>query len=158
MTSEEARCLALRADLVRNWEMVREHLARARSVSPAAGAPEASHVALSLDHAYQAFETLLVRLERALGLAPRIGAGWHAALLDAAGRELPGLRDAVFPPSARDDWAALLGFRHFLRHAYLVELDANKLATNTVRLERAVAATAASVQALVAAVAVPPSE
>jgi hypothetical protein len=39
------------------------------------------------------------------------------------------------------DWDALLRFRHFLRHAYVLGLDAERLASNIDRLERAVAAT-----------------
>jgi hypothetical protein len=35
----------------------------------------------------------------------------------------------------------LLAFRHFLRHAYAVELDAERLTENTRRLRRAVEAT-----------------
>lgn len=75
----------LRAEVERDWEMAVAQLALARTVEPGAGAPEAALVALSLDHAYQAFENVLVRLERALGLPSRTGSDWHRSLLaDAA--------------------------------------------------------------------------
>ena len=105
------------------------------------GAPQAALVALSLDHAYQAFETILTRVERAIGLPERAGGSWHAALLSDAALALPGLRPPLFPSSALADWDALLRFRHFLRHAYVVDLDPERLATNCARLERSVAAT-----------------
>jgi hypothetical protein len=91
-----------------------------------------------------------VRIERALGLPARGGAEWHAQFLRDAGLAVPGLRHAAYPAEAARDWVALLGFRHFLRHAYVVELDAGKLRTNVAHLERAVAATGPYVAALVA--------
>ena len=45
----------------------------------------------------------------------------------------------------------MLAFRHFLRHAYAVELDAGKLAETTRDFERAVAATSKSIQDLLLA-------
>lgn len=51
-------------------------------------------MALSLDHAYQALETILVRIERALGLPERSGPGWHALLLADTALVIPGLRSA----------------------------------------------------------------
>jgi hypothetical protein len=41
------------------------------------------------------------------------------------------------------DWDALLRFRHFLRHAYVVDLDPSKLAHTRDRLDHAVAVTEA---------------
>ncbi len=143
--------LAVRAELERDWRMVRAHLQRARSVAPSAGPPEASHVALSLDHAYQAFESLLVRLELALGLPRRAGSDWHAAILRAAVEAIPGLRAAIVPRDALTEWEALLSFRHFLRHAYTIDLDPAKLAQNVTRLEAAVATTETPLQGLFAA-------
>jgi hypothetical protein len=98
-------------------------------------------VALSLDHAYQAFETILLRLERSAGLPERTGRAWHTALLGDAAIAVTGLRPAVFPPESLADWDAVLRFRHFLRHAYVITLDPEKLRGNVARLERAVAST-----------------
>lgn len=151
MTALDARLVQLAADLRREWGIVEANLARARSVDPTASAPEAAFVALALDHLYQAFETLLLRLERALALPERAGGGWHAALLADAGLPLPGLRAAVFPLEAERHWQALLRFRHFLRHAYAVELDPRELAANVRHAEAAVAATVPAFEALIAA-------
>lgn len=141
----------LREELARDWRMVEEHLHNATSADPAQGLPLASFVALSLDHAYQAFETLLVRLERSLGLPERSGKDWHRALLADATLPLAELRPAICPREVELDWEALLKFRHFLRHAYAVALDPDKLRANVQRLSRAVAATAPLVRALVEA-------
>ena len=141
MSPADARSALLLAECRRDWDAVRTHLGRARAADPARGAAEAALVALSLDHAYQAFETILVRLERAIGLPERAGAGWHAALLADAALDVSTLRPPLFPRSALADWDALLRFRHFLRHAYVVDLDSEKLIANRARLERAFAAT-----------------
>lgn len=133
--------LLIAADAERDWEQVETNLRRATAIDPTRGEPESAFVALALDHAYQAFETMLVRLERAVGLPERTGASWHRALLVDAARELPGLRPLIVPPDVFVDWVALLGFRHFLRHAYSAALEPQKLTMVAARLSRAVAAT-----------------
>jgi hypothetical protein len=151
MSPLDARTVKLLSDIGRDWQQVKAHLERGRSVDPRSGAPEQALVALSLDHAYQAFETLLVRVERALGLPERDGPTWHAQLLFESGEPVAELRPAVYPSSVYQDWDELLRFRHFLRHAYVVELDPEKLTANLQRLERAVAATDPHVAALIRA-------
>jgi hypothetical protein len=142
---------ALAAELARHWQMVLRHLERAGSVDAAAGLPEAALVALSLDHAYQAFETLLVRIERALGLSERSGAEWHRQILADAAWPIDGLRDRIVTSESERDWDQLRRFRHFLRHAYTAELDPERLAGNVARLTRAVAADEPAIRALIAA-------
>jgi hypothetical protein len=144
----DARVAVLLQEMRRDWESVRTHAQRAGSTDPASGAPQAAYVALSLDHAYQAFETMLSRLERALGLPERAGVGWDAAILADASVEVPKLRPAVFPRAALADWEAILRFRHFLRHAYTLDLEADRLAENAARLARAVDASGEAVGAL----------
>ncbi len=141
MSPADARVLALAADAERDWELVVLNLNQARTVAPAAGAPESALVALALAHAYAAFETMLVRIERASGLPERTGPSWHRTLLADASRPIVGLRPELVPPAAESDWADLLSFRHFLHHAYAVGLDAEKLQRLVTRLERTVAAT-----------------
>ncbi len=150
MTAQDARRAALIGEISRDWEMVRRHLERSRSVAPGRGVAESALVALSLDHAYQAFETMLIRAERALGLAPRSGGEWHRAALADAALELPGVRPAIVPLEVERDWDEVRRFRHFLRHAYTVELDAVRLVKVVDHLERAVAATDPGITSLVA--------
>jgi hypothetical protein len=141
LSPAEARAALAVAECRRDWEAVKSHLVRARSVDPSQGAAPAALVALSLDHAYQAFEALLVRLERVAGLPERTGVSWHISLLADAAVAIPGLRPPIFPSDVHVDWDALLRFRHFLRHAYVVDLDATLLVVNRDRLDRAVSAT-----------------
>ena len=150
MTPIEARIVKLAAEVQRDWSFVEQQLATARSVEPEHGGPEAAYVALALDHAYQAFESMLVRLDRALGLPPRSGDRWHIEILEDARVSLPGLRPPVYPDGTARDWMALLRFRHFLRHAYSVELDPDELRGIASRLERAVEQTAPVIASLVA--------
>ena len=146
MSPLDARVLLVAADAERDWQQVETNLRKATALDPALGEPESAYVALALDHAYEAFETMLVRVERAVGLPERSGAAWHRALLGDAARELPGVRPLIVPPEVLADWVDLLGFRHFLRHAYAAELEAEKLRAVAARLARAVAATRPSVQ------------
>jgi hypothetical protein len=136
----------LRAEIERDWQMVERQCARAESVQPDAGAPEAALVALSLDHAYQAFENVMVRIERALGLPPREGAEWHRALLADAALDLADVRPALFAPEAEHDWDELRRFRHFLRHAYPLELDPVRLLRNRNHLAQAMVGTRAQLE------------
>lgn len=148
MSPLDARLSKLASDLRREWDQVRLHAQRAASVDPSRGEPEAALVALSLDHAYQAFESLLIRLERGLGLPERGGATWHAQLLFEAADPIPGLRPAVYPAEVELEWDALRRFRHFLRHAYAVALDPEKLCASAERLARAIAASEPLVRGL----------
>ena len=141
MSPAQIRLGALRAELQRDWDIVLRQLSKATSVSPAAGEPEAALCALALDHAYQALEQVLVRVERALTLPERVGETWHRALLADASRAVPDVRPALIPAESERDWQEVLAFRHFLRHAYAAELDAARLATVVGCLERAVRAT-----------------
>jgi hypothetical protein len=151
MSPADARRLQLLAELRRDWSQVEHHLGQAQSVEPEDTDANAALVALSLDHAYQAFETMLLRLERGLGLQDRTGANWHITLLADAGLSIENLRPAVYPPEAKQDWHALLRFRHFLRHAYATPLDAEELRRNRASLAAAVAATGTNVEALLSA-------
>lgn len=152
MSPEDARVRVVRGEIERDWEMVLANAAAAASVDPAMGKANAVLIALSLDHAYQAFETMLVRVERALGLPERGGGDWHRAILADATLPLPGLRPALVSTAAERDWDELRRFRHFLRHAYSLDLEADKLVRGVARLAHAVAATDPHVRALLRAI------
>lgn len=139
MSPAQVRLGSLRAEVERDFREIERQLTRATSRDPSRGEPEAAFVALALDHAYQALEQVLVAFERALRLPERAGEHWHRKLLADAARPLPGVRPAII--SAERDWEELLGFRHFLRHAYSADLDPVRLARNVECLRRAVAAT-----------------
>lgn len=151
MSPITARLAMLVAEIERDWKQVEMQLQEALSVEPQDGKPQAALVALSLDHAYQAFESLLLRVEAALGLPVRSGAEWHTRLLEDAMMPLNGVRPEVYPPSVAGEWNHLLRFRHFLRHAYGAPLDAARLRDNRQRLQSAVTATAPFLRELVQA-------
>lgn len=150
MSPADARILQIAANIERDWGGVLRNLDRAMSVDAAASEPNAALVAISLHHAYQAFESLLQRIEAWLSLPTRTGANWHVELLVDAGSAIPGLRPAIFPLSESGNWRDLLSFRHFLRHAYAVALDPGKLRRNVERLQSAVEATGPCIRSLVA--------
>ena len=151
MSPLDSRALLAAQEVERDWRQVCRHLADAQSVAPEAGRPEAAFVALALDHAYQAFESVLLRVERGLALPARQGSDWHRALLADAAQAVEGLRPRLVPPQVEGDWATLLGFRHFLRHAYAAELDPAHLGALVAHLEAAVSATDPVVRAMVTA-------
>ncbi len=153
MSAATNRMALLRAELTRDWEVVERHLERAVTSDPSEDPAKAAFVALALDHAYQAFETLLVRLERALELPARSGGDWHSAVLTDAALELPGVRPAILTADAVLHWNHLRRFRHFLRHAYAVDLDPEHLSNNVRHLRDAVTETAAPLRALIDALA-----
>ena len=103
----------------------------------------------------EVFETMLIRLEAALGLPAREGPDWHRRALSDAALDLPGLRPAVYPRDVEREWGELLAFRHFLRHAYAADLDPERLTRNVERLERTVSATQPAIAALVAVLGAP---
>lgn len=151
MSPIDARVLYLANEAERDWSMVTANLRKSQAEEPTEGGPQCAWVALSLDHAYEAFESMLVRFERALSLPERSGSVWHRSLLNDATRPIPGLRPALVPMEALADWTELLAFRHFLRHAYSAELEAPRLRALRARLGDAVRVTETSIHEVLAA-------
>lgn len=152
MSPTEADRVKLRDELQRFWSLVERHLFVAKEADLTQGRPSMAVVAVALHHAYQAFESLLERLETALDLPARTGGAWHEALLEAAAQAVSGRRPAIIPSEALPEWHSVRKFRHFFRHGSVaVEFDAAELALVVGHLERAVSATAPSVRALLAA-------
>lgn len=87
-------------------------------------------VAISLHHGYGAVESLLERVvKRIEGDVPR-GRTWHQDLLRISALELEGIRPALLSDTTARELRKLLSFRHFFRHAYGVDLDAEELRRN----------------------------
>jgi hypothetical protein len=86
----------------------------------------AAVTALGLHRWYCALESIVERVERAFGTLPD-GPEWHIELLQGATSEIPAVRPPLLPVERLDALRELLKFRHFLRHAYAVELDATRL-------------------------------
>lgn len=91
------------------------------------GADQRARAAVALHHAYGAIESIMVRVARFLeGEVPE-GPDWHQGLLQSMGLAIDGVRPAVFSADTIAALRHLLGFRHFFRHAYAVDLDPVRL-------------------------------
>lgn len=77
---------------------------------------------------YTALESTLERVARHLDECVPSGERWHQELLSQAMAAIPGLREPLLPEATETDLLELLGFRHFFRHAYAVELRVDRLA------------------------------
>jgi hypothetical protein len=84
-------------------------------------------MAIDLHSYYTKLESLLERILVSFeGQAPK-GESGHAGLLRVAGLTIPGVRPAIFAESSREVLDELRKFRHFFRHAYALDLRADKL-------------------------------
>lgn len=92
-----------------------------------AGSPTLAEAAVALHHAYGAVEAALTRIARAIDDGLPEGSDWHQALLHTMGLAIDKVRPAVLRPETRALLQRLLGFRHFFRHAYALELDGTRL-------------------------------
>ena len=94
----------------------------------------ASILALGMHAYYTALESALERIERLLAAPPPPGPNWHQELLWGATRPLGEARPAVIGMETARGLDKLRGFRHFLRHAYAVELDVAELTRTATHL------------------------
>ncbi len=80
-------------------------------------------LALRIEHFYTAVETLLLRIAKVVdGVVPD-GDTWHQRLLKQASLEVADTRPPCLSRKTVEVLRPLLAFRHFLRHAYAVQLD-----------------------------------
>jgi len=84
-------------------------------------------LSFELERWYTAVETTLERVLRHLdGTLPE-GRGWHDELLRSAGVTVEGLRPAVVSPEAVEALREVMRFRHFARHGYDRDPDADRV-------------------------------
>lgn len=110
----------------------------------------AAFAALQLHRWYSACEAALERIERTLVAAPASGDSWHQDLLRLMALEIEGARPPVLRRETAERLMPYLRFRHFLRHAYAVELDPCKLVALVDPLTEVQAAVQADVAGFVA--------
>lgn len=120
---------ALRSDIADDRAALARRLDQAVA-RPAAMGDDAdlAYVALALQHAYSAIESILERVVRHLDGALPTGTDSHRALLARAARTIEGVRPAILSVAALSVTRDLLRFRHFLRHDYGAELEPAQLA------------------------------
>jgi len=114
----DRNAIELRCEEIRRYSTI--------STEPGRDARTAA-LALALDRAYTALESVLERVARTLEGGPPTGDDWHRTLLHNASLDIPGVRPAVLNPASIAAADEARRFRHFLRHAYAAELDAGRL-------------------------------
>ncbi len=95
--------------------------------------PVIALMAIDLERYYSAIEATLEAVAKTLDGGVPSGADWHSRLLDQM-QEASETRPAVLTQHTRSMLDALLRFRHFMRHAYAVELDWAKIRGLATRL------------------------
>lgn len=126
----KARLQRLRAEIGSDREAFEgriDELRRLDLASPRTAEADLAQTALALHHAYSAVESLFERVSRTIEGSLPEGADWHHALLDSMALEIEDVRPRVLGDDSVRLLRRLLGFRHFLRHAYAVELDRERL-------------------------------
>lgn len=83
---------------------------------------------LDADTRHSGIEAILERTMRTLEGSLPEGPDSHKAILEAAGLRIEGVREPLLSKETVAALHDLRGFRHFVRHAYAVELDAERLA------------------------------
>ena len=92
-----------------------------------------ARAAVALHHGYGAIESALERIARTVEGSLPAGRDWHMALLESMALAIEGVRPQVLSPESLKPLRRLLAFRHFFRHAYTANLEADKL--DSLRLE-----------------------
>ncbi|HEY4187469.1 MAG TPA: hypothetical protein VGP07_20500 [Polyangia bacterium] len=94
---------------------------------PAVQRSALAQAAVALHHAYGAMESALTRIARHLEDGAPEGPDWHQSLVAAMALDVEGVRPAVLSGPTLTALRRLLGFRHFFRHAYAIDLDGSRL-------------------------------
>jgi hypothetical protein len=123
------RIQRLRAEIASDLTTFSALIDELAELPPLAGGPRSilAQAAVALHHAYGAIESALVRIARVLEDGTSEGPDWHQALLSAMALDVERVRPAVLSGPALAALRRLLGFRHFFRHAYAIELDGHRL-------------------------------
>ena len=119
----------LRAEIASDLRAFKTRVGEMASLPPLTDADRGSlaEAAIALHHAYGAVEAALSRVARSVDAGLPEGPDWHQALLSVMALEIDRVRPAVLSAETRDLLQRLLGFRHFLRHSYAVDLDGERL-------------------------------
>jgi hypothetical protein len=131
MSTDRAALLRLRAEVQRDVDAARALLSdlvnRQQAIAAANDPVLLGYAAITLHRIYTALETAFERICRTLEGSLPTGRDSHQALLADMALELPGLRPRVLRPETAQELQALLRFRHFVRHAYAVSWDGQRI-------------------------------
>jgi len=127
----------LRAEIRFDREALARRVEELRNLKLSARDPAGrAQAAVALHHAYGSVEALMERIAREIDGSLPAGSDWHRALLHAMGLDVEAVRPALFSRASVRTLQEILGFRHFFRHAYAVELDVARLQELSRRLCR----------------------
>lgn len=120
----------LRAEVESDRDAVSRWLDELAAIDLGAEADRGSlaRAAWALHHAYSGLEAILERTMRTIEGSLPEGPDFHKALLDDAALELEEVRPRLLSRQTVIQLHDLRTFRHFVRHAYAVDLDAERLA------------------------------
>lgn len=118
------------------------------ALDPEADPATCAQAAVALHHAYGSVESILLRVARHIDNDLPAGGDWHQELLHDMGLDIEGIRPAVLSRESVAALRELLSFRHFFRHAYAVELEADRLSALRARLRTALPRLLAELDAL----------
>lgn len=124
----QVRVRRLLRDLAEDRRAMATHASEIERLLPRSGdSGEAAQLAVALHHYYTAFEGALQRLLLHFDGELPAGPDWHRGLLREAARSIEEVRPSLISPIVAQEYAELLRFRHFFRHAYAVTLDWQRL-------------------------------
>lgn len=120
--------IGLAADVLRDLAALDRCRAQIRAVLSEIGsevpdAGQTARLAVALHQGYGAAESALMRIARLVDGDLPAGPRWHADLLERMTAPFGEYRGPVLTGESSRGLRRLLGFRHFFRHAYGVELD-----------------------------------
>lgn len=124
-----APLLRLRAEVENDREAVNRWLDEVADLvlGPDSDRATRARAAWALHHAYSAVEAILNRVMRVIEGSVPEGPDFHRGLLDVAGLDIEGIRPPLLRLETISGLHDLRAFRHFVRHAYAVELDGERL-------------------------------
>jgi len=119
------RMQRLRAEIASDLQVFAGRIEVLASLPKLAGAGRSTlaEAAVALHHAYGAIESALSRIARAIDDGLPEGSDWHQTLLHTMALAIDKVRPPVLRVETRTLLQRLLGFRHFFRHAYAIDLD-----------------------------------
>ena len=125
---DDRRLALLRQDLQDQWEIIDRVFAKIadRSVGASPSAVQVEALAYQLHNLYGACEQLFELIARAFENQID-GPTYHVDLLRRMKAEITGVRPAFLIEGLVTTLNELRGFRHFFRHAYDAELDADRI-------------------------------
>lgn len=122
-------CAVIHADLG-TLEALAADIAAASEAQASSWHPQSARwaaLAIALHGYFGACESIFGRIARELDGELPAGADWHKELLRVVSVNVPRVRPAAISVASAAWLGRLLGFRHFLRHAYAVALDGAEL-------------------------------